>query len=147
MQHYRRSIANLIRAEVSRHVPPDSILDVQLVQPDALHLTIVLRASVGLEGGAMLALGRRLRAILPPNAGLPQITFRLQPDPGPAPPDVIPMPPVVAPAPSAPLLAAAARLIGAGLRPPAVALASPITRSTAKRRGKPSPSAPSQWVG
>ena len=59
MQHYRRSITNLIRAEVSRHVPPESILDVQLVQPDALHLTIVLRASVGLEGGAMLALGRR----------------------------------------------------------------------------------------
>lgn len=147
MQHYRRSIANLIRAEVSRHVPPESILDVQLAQPDALHLTIVLRASVGLEGGAMLALGRRLRAILPPNAGLPQITFRLQPDPGPAPPDVILMPPAAATAPPAPLLAAAARLIGAGLRPPAVALASPATRSTTKRRGKPSPSAPSQWVG
>jgi hypothetical protein len=147
MHHYRRSIANLVRAEVSRHVTPASILDVQLLQADALYLTIVLRASVGLDGGAMLALGRRLRAILPANAGLPQITFRLQPDPGSVPPDVIPTPPAVALAPPAPLLAAAARLIGVGLRPTAVALANPTTRRTAKWRGKPSPSAPSQWVG
>lgn len=147
MHHYRRSIANLVRAEVSRHVTPASILDVQLVQGDALHLTIVLSGSVGLDGGAMLALGRRLRAVLPSDAGLPQITFRLQSHPGSVAPDVIPMPPAAAIAPPAPLLAAAARLIGVRLRPPVVALSNQTAQVTAKRRGKPSPSAPSQLIG
>lgn len=80
MHDYGGSIAKLVRHELWCHVAPATVQDVVLVQAADPQLTIVLRGSVGLNSAALLALGRRLRAALPPDARLPQITIQLRPD-------------------------------------------------------------------
>jgi len=80
MHDYGGAIAKLVRQELWCHVAPATVQDVYLVQGADPQLTIVLRGSLGLNSAALLALGRRLRAALPPDAGMPQITIQLRPD-------------------------------------------------------------------
>lgn len=121
MHSNRGDIAKLVRQELWCHVAPATVQDVVLVHAADPQLTIILRGPVGLNSAALLALGRRLRAALPPDARLPQITIQLRPDE-----------PVAQEYP-----ATCAGLVGAVFRAPAM-----LSATTGKGRRRLPPSTP-----
>lgn len=121
MHSHWGDFANLVWHELRCLVAPATVQDVVFDQSADPQLTIVLHGPMGLNGAALLTLGRKMRAALPPDVCLPQITIQLRPD-----------------EPAAPEYpATVAGLVGAVVRAPSL-----LSAQKGKRRRRLPPSTP-----